>query len=122
VSACVLRCRESEQMVNPVQVFSSLIAFRWTPSLCLLVSDHMLRYSLHNRKGVNSSWLGCVGSLMTAPEWSKALHLSARGITTDPGSIPGCITTGPDQESQMVVHNWPRVVGVRGGFGRGRPG
>ena len=23
---------------------------------------------------------------------SKALHLSARGVTTDPGSIPGCIT------------------------------
>ena len=25
---------------------------------------------------------------------SKALHLSTRGISTDPGLIPGCITTG----------------------------
>jgi hypothetical protein len=24
---------------------------------------------------------------------TKALHLSARGVTTDPGSIPDCITT-----------------------------
>jgi hypothetical protein len=32
-------------------------------------------------------------------QWSKALHLSARGVTTDPGSIPGCITTGCDWES-----------------------
>ena len=30
---------------------------------------------------------------------SKALHLSARSVTTDPGSIPGCITTGCDRES-----------------------
>uniref|UniRef100_A0A8C7JI96 C3H1-type domain-containing protein n=1 Tax=Oncorhynchus kisutch TaxID=8019 RepID=A0A8C7JI96_ONCKI len=43
---------------------------------------------------------------------SKALHLSARGITTDPGSIPGCITTGHDWESQSEVHNWPCVVRV----------
>ena len=28
--------------------------------------------------------------------WSKALHLSARGVITDPGLIPGCITTGHD--------------------------
>ena len=27
---------------------------------------------------------------------SKALHLNANGVTTDPGSIPGCITTGRD--------------------------
>ena len=27
---------------------------------------------------------------------SKALHLSARGVTTDPGLIPGGITTGRD--------------------------
>jgi hypothetical protein len=25
---------------------------------------------------------------------SQALYLSTRGVTTDPGSIPGCITTG----------------------------
>jgi hypothetical protein len=34
---------------------------------------------------------------------SKALHHSARGVTTDLGSIPGCITTGRDRESHRVA-------------------
>ena len=46
-------------------------------------------------------------------QWSKALHLSARGVTTDPGLIPGCITTGCDWESHRVQHNWPSVIQVR---------
>ena len=45
---------------------------------------------------------------------SKALHRSARGITTDLGSIQGCITTGCDRESNRAAHNWPSVVRVRG--------
>ena len=48
------------------------------------------------------------------PEW-------CRGVTTDPGSIPGCITTGRDRESHRAAHIWPSVVRVRGGFGRCRP-
>ena len=44
---------------------------------------------------------------------SKALHLSAKGITTDPGLFPGCITTGRDWESHRAVHNWPSIVRVR---------
>ena len=44
---------------------------------------------------------------------SKALHLSARGVTTDPGLIPGCITTGRDWESHRALS--------RLGFGQGRP-
>ena len=52
---------------------------------------------------------------------SKVLHLSARGITTDPGLIPGCITTGRGRETHSVVHNWPSIVRVRGWFGRGIP-
>ena len=36
---------------------------------------------------------------MLGRQQSKALRLSAGGITTDPGSIPGCITTGRDWES-----------------------
>ena len=40
---------------------------------------------------------------------SKALHLSSRGITTDAGSIPGCIRTGCDWESHRVAHNWHSV-------------
>ena len=46
-------------------------------------------------------------------QWSKALHLSARGVTTDPGLIPGCITTGRDWESHRVAYNWPSVIWVR---------
>jgi hypothetical protein len=52
---------------------------------------------------------------------SNALHLSARGVTTDPGSIPGCVTTGHDQETHRAAHNWPSIVRVMGGFDRGRP-
>ena len=50
---------------------------------------------------------------------SKALHRSARGVTTDLGSIPGSITTGHDRESHRAAHNWPSVVWTRGRFGRG---
>ena len=45
---------------------------------------------------------------------SKALHISARVVTTDRGSIPGCITTGYDWESRRAAHNWPSIVRVRG--------
>ena len=30
---------------------------------------------------------------------ARARHLCARGVTTVPGSIPGCITSGHDLES-----------------------
>uniref|UniRef100_A0A4W5MH67 Organic solute carrier partner 1 n=1 Tax=Hucho hucho TaxID=62062 RepID=A0A4W5MH67_9TELE len=40
------------------------------------------------------------------------------GITTDPGSIPGCVAAGRDRETHEAVHNWPSVVWVRGGFDR----
>jgi hypothetical protein len=53
-------------------------------------------------------------------QWFKALHLGARGVTTDPGSIPGCMTTSCDRKSNREAHNWPNVVRARGGFGRGR--
>ena len=52
-------------------------------------------------------------------QWSKALQHSAKGITTYLGSIPGCITNIRDRESHRAVHNWPSVVWIRGGFGRG---
>ena len=54
-----------------------------------------------------------------AAQRTKALHQSARGVTTDLGSIPGCVTTVRDWESDRVVHNWPSVIWVRGGFGQG---
>jgi hypothetical protein len=46
---------------------------------------------------------------------SKALQLSASGVTTDPGSIPGCITTGRDWESHRTAQRRP---GLAGGVGR----
>ena len=39
---------------------------------------------------------------------SNALHLCAGGVTTVPGSIPGCITSGRNWESQSVV--WGRLL------------
>ena len=50
---------------------------------------------------------------------SEALHLSNSGVTTDPGSIPGCFPTGLDRESHRAAHNWAEVVRVRVGVGRG---
>ena len=45
--------------------------------------------------------------------------LNARGVTTDPGSFPGCATTGRGRESHRMVHNLPSVVRVRGGVCQG---
>uniref|UniRef100_A0A8C8JIR8 RNA helicase n=1 Tax=Oncorhynchus tshawytscha TaxID=74940 RepID=A0A8C8JIR8_ONCTS len=67
------------------------------------------------------TWGRYVLTLTRVEQRSKALHLSARGVTTDPGMIPGCITTGHDRESHRVALNWPSVIRVRGGFGWGRP-
>lgn len=36
------------------------------------------------------------------------------GVTTDPGSIPACVTTGRDREYHRTVYNWPGVIRVRG--------
>ena len=53
----------------------------------------------------------CSIFIFWGPEWCcglKALHLNARGITTDtPGSNPG-----HDWESHRAAHNWPTVVQV----------
>lgn len=42
---------------------------------------------------------------------SQALHRSASGITTNPGSIPGYVAAGYDRETHC-----PSVVRVKGGF------
>jgi hypothetical protein len=47
---------------------------------------------------------------------SKALHLSARGVTKNPGLILGCITTDCDWESHRAVHNWPAWSGLGEGL------
>jgi hypothetical protein len=47
---------------------------------------------------------------------SKALHFSARGVTTVPGLNPGCITSGRDCESHRAAHNWPSIVQVWPGW------
>ncbi|XP_064821121.1 tandem C2 domains nuclear protein-like [Oncorhynchus masou masou] len=47
---------------------------------------------------------------MRAPEWRSGLrhkrYLSVRGVTTDPGSIPGCIPTGRNRESHWSSIAW----------------
>ena len=53
------------------------------------------------------------GSRVAQP--SKALHLSARGVTTVPGLNPGCITSGRDWDSHRTAHNWPSIVRVWSG-------
>ena len=50
----------------------------------------------------------CVIGLHVAQR-SKALHLSARGVTTVPGSKPGCITSVCDWQSHKAVYNWPSI-------------
>ena len=44
-------------------------------------------------------------------QWSK-------GLTIDPGAIPGCVAACRDWETHEAVHNWPHGGRVRGGFGR----
>ena len=68
-------------------------------------------------KSVRLTLKGHSGASRVAQQ-SKALHGSARGITTDPGLIPGCVTAGRDLETHEVAHNWPSVVWFREGFGR----
>ena len=46
----------------------------------------------------------------THPHRSTAPHLSARGVTTVPGSNPGCITFCCDLESHRAAHNWLSIV------------
>ena len=46
------------------------------------------------------------------------MHHSASGITTDLGSIPGCVITGRDRESHRAEHNLP----PSSGFGEGLAG
>ena len=47
----------------------------------------------------------------------KAL-ISARVVTTDPGSIPGSVAADRDRKTHEAAHNWLSVLRVRGGFGR----
>ena len=61
---------------------------------------------------VQSAFDQTLGEGSRVAQQSNALHLSARGITTDPGSIPGFITTGRDWESHRAAHNWPSKVRV----------
>jgi hypothetical protein len=44
----------------------------------------------------------------TKPGASRVVQLS-RGVTTDPGSIPGCVAASSDRETHEAVHNWPSL-------------
>jgi hypothetical protein len=50
-------------------------------------------------------------------QWSKALHLSARGVSADTGLISGCTTTGRDWSP--IRQHTIGPVSLR--FGQGRP-
>jgi hypothetical protein len=57
-------------------------------------------------------------AVLLSGQWSKALPHSTRGVTTIPGSIPGCAAAGRDRVTHEAAHNWPNAIRVRGGFGR----
>ena len=105
----------SEAKFSPVQVqCCSLCAGVLGLYLCAHRSN-MTRHTLPNKE--NSDLSGSIlfwGSRVV--QQSKALQLSARGITRGiAGSIPGCITTSRDWKSHRAAHNWPSIVQVRGG-------
>ena len=52
----------------------------------------------------------CTLTTCKVAQWSKTLHLIARGITAVPGLNTGCITFGRDWESHRAAYNWPRAV------------
>jgi hypothetical protein len=56
------------------------------------------------------------GRTSRVAQWSKALHHSARGVATDPGSIPGCVAASRNRETHEAAHKWPSVIRVREGF------
>jgi hypothetical protein len=56
-------------------------------------------YNIIMNQGVQVSWV---------VQWSKALYLSARDVTTVPGSNPGCITLG----SARLAQCRPGLAGV----------
>jgi hypothetical protein len=56
-------------------------------------------------KQAPSHWRG-VCSL----EQNNIQYTTSIGVTTDLGSIPGCITTSCDRESHRAAHNWLSVV------------
>jgi hypothetical protein len=52
-------------------------------------------------------------------QWSKALYCSARGVTIDPGLIPGCVAAGRRSGRPMRR----RTIGpVSSGLGEGLAG
>ena len=87
-------------------VVAEMVWFRWAG---LQSVTH--RWDHRKQERLTSPQQQCSKSSRVAQR-SNALHLSARGITTDPGSIPGCITTGCDWKSHRVAHHWPSVIRV----------
>ena len=75
----------------------------------MLIKVYIKNYCIEEENTQKS----CEGQGSRVAQRSKAFLLSARGVTTDSGLIPGCITTGRDWEPHRVAHNWPSVVQVR---------
>eukprot|EP00063_Salmo_salar_P069143 XP_014043978.1 PREDICTED: uncharacterized protein LOC106597293 [Salmo salar] len=90
---------------------------RKTPERKQCRSTETRKNTLEGRTWLEYSIRRGLGLASRVAQRSKALHHSARGITTDPGSIPGCDAAGRDRKTHEAAHNWLSVVQVRGGFG-----
>ena len=79
-----------------VNVFTTLVAQEAIPRYLLRWDDNLLRVFYCAIYQQEKSRVA---------QWSNALHFSARGVATVPGSNPGCVTSGCDWESDRAAHN-----------------
>ena len=81
----------------------------FSPSAAPLPS---LSWSHHHHQTAGGLNIGKVNDdtdKVAVEQWSKALILIAKGVTTGPGSIPGCITTSCDWD---LAQHLPGLAGV----------
>ena len=94
---------------HPVKYYVSqslkIFILRFIFPMCAIFLMPFVRYLV-----LNILTVSILGSQVG--QQSKALHLSARGVTTVPGSNPGWITSGCDLESHRAAHNWLSIVSV----------
>ena len=69
-----------------------------------------LFFSLINFLPPCAAWISL--SALSLPIQFKGLYWHGSGRV-----VKGCVTAGSNGETHETVHNWPRVVRVRGGFG-----
>jgi hypothetical protein len=116
IQKCSAWKRNSLALSLFLSFFHSLPPSHYSPFLSLLRPSLVLCCTILTNANIspelgNLTSCSCLGGSRVAQR-SKALHLSARGVTTDPGLIPGCITPGRDWECHRAAHNWPSAVRV----------